>query len=80
MSTAQMFSLTQARARLGELIDRAALGEEIVITRRGKAAALLRSARAPKRAIPSMAEFRAEMPLMKTSSADLIRRVRDEGA
>jgi len=41
--------LAEAKAHLSELTDRAAHGEEIVITKRGRAVAILSQVRVPRR-------------------------------
>lgn len=46
---AREYSLRDAKARLSELIDQAARGEDIVITRRGRPVARLSSVAAPRR-------------------------------
>lgn len=74
-------NLAQAKARLSELLDKVETGEEIVITRRGKAVAHLSPTAGPKKPLPlqELAEFRAAMPRLRRSSAELLREVRDEG-
>lgn len=46
-------NLTQAKARLGELLDKVEAGPEVLITRRGKAVAHLTPAVRPKKAAPA---------------------------
>jgi prevent-host-death family protein len=73
-------NLTEAKARLSELLDQAESGEEIVITRHGKPIARILPAQKPKHRIPfeELAAFRETMPRLSRSSADLIRELRDE--
>ena len=73
-------SLVQAKARLSELLDKVETGEEIVITRRGKAVAHLSPTSCPKKplALRGLAEFRAAMPRLRRPSAELLREIRDE--
>ena len=73
-------SLAEAKAHLSELIDRVESGEEIVITRRGRTVArMLREQRPKKRLpVPSLEKLRATMPKSPISSAELIRRMRDQ--
>lgn len=54
-------NLAQAKARLSELLDKVELGEEVVITRHGKAVAHIRPAFPPKKPLPleKLAAFRA---------------------
>ena len=74
-------NLTDAKARLSELLDKVEAGREFVITRRGKAVARIAPARRPRKPLPlqELAGFRAMMPRLRRSSADLLREVRDEG-
>ena len=74
-------SLAQAKARLSELLDKVEAGQEVVITRRGKAVAQLAAATDPKKPLPlrELARFRATMPRLRRPSAELLREVRDEG-
>ena len=74
-------NLAQAKARLSELLDKVETGQEVVITRRGKAVAHLSAAIAPKRPLPlsELAGFRASMPRLRSPAAKLVREVRDEG-
>ena len=71
--------IKQARQELPALIDRAEAGEEITITRQGKAVARLVGA--PKRAktLPSLAQFRQEIGDAGTPAAQLLREERDAG-
>jgi prevent-host-death family protein len=74
-------SLAQAKARLSELLDKVEAGEEVVITRRGRAVAhvlAVRRAKKPLR-LKDLAEFRAAMPPLRRPSAELLRELRDEG-
>jgi len=75
----QHIALFEARNRLSELIDRVQDGEEIVITRRGKAVARLVPASAvdaAQRALDAVAGLRASrqgVSLGRLSSRDLVR-------
>ncbi|MYE02980.1 MAG: type II toxin-antitoxin system prevent-host-death family antitoxin [Alphaproteobacteria bacterium] len=71
----------QAKARLGELLDKVETGEEVVITRRGAPVAQLSPAARFSKPLPlrELAEFRASMPWSEHSAADLLREIRDEG-
>lgn len=73
-------NLTQAKARLSELLDKVEAGREIVITRRGKAVAHLSPATGPRKPLPlgELAGFRASMPRLRRPAAELLREVRDE--
>ena len=74
-------NLTQAKARLSELLDRIEAGHEVVITRRGKAVAHLSPATRPRNPLPlaELAAFRASMSRLRRPAAELLREVRDEG-
>ena len=73
-------SLTQAKARLSELVDKVEAGQEVVITRRGKAVALLSAAVRPREPLPlqDLARFRETMPRLRRPAAELLRAARDE--
>lgn len=72
-------SLAEAKARLSELVTRAAEGETVQITKRGKPVAQLAPIRQPRKAIDTEA-LRAltnKMPMQSESAGDLVRRMRD---
>ncbi|HKM65276.1 MAG TPA: type II toxin-antitoxin system prevent-host-death family antitoxin [Acidisphaera sp.] len=74
-------SLAQAKAHLSELLDKVEAGEEVTITRHGRAVAHLRSATPAKRPLDleRLAAFRATMPRLRRPSSELLREMRDEG-
>ncbi|MHB8428584.1 MAG: type II toxin-antitoxin system Phd/YefM family antitoxin [Acidiferrobacterales bacterium] len=72
-------SLADAKARLSEILNEVEAGEEVVITRHGTPVARVVSARGPRKPLQSLAAFRAKFPRVKKSSAELIRKLRDEG-
>ncbi len=74
-------NLAQAKARLSELLDKVEAGQEVTITRRGKAVAHLSAAIRPKKPLPlrELAGFRATMPGLRRPAAALLREIRDEG-
>jgi prevent-host-death family protein len=76
-------NLAHAKAHLSELLDKVEAGEEVVITRHGRAVAHLHSVSRPKRPLTQMlddlAAFRATLPPQRWSSAELLREMRDEG-
>lgn len=74
-------NLAQAKARLSELLDKVEAGEEVVITRRGRAVAHISPAARPKKPLrlSELADFRAAMPRLRRTSAELLREARDEG-
>lgn len=71
-------NLTQAKARLSELLDKVENGEAVVITRRGRPVANLLAVTTPRQPLKPMAAFRARMPRLRRSSAILLREARDE--
>jgi prevent-host-death family protein len=73
-------SLAQAKARLSELLDKVEAGEEIVVTRHGKAVARISAATKQKTPLrlDELAAFRATMPSLGQPSVELLRAIRDE--
>ena len=72
-------SIADAKAHLSELVERAAGGETLQITRRGKPVAQIVAAKAPRKRI-DIAALRAmveKMPMQEELTGDLIRRMRD---
>jgi prevent-host-death family protein len=74
-------NLVQAKAHLSELLDRVEAGEEMIITRHGRAVAHIRPVSRRKRPLmlDDLAAFRATMPRPRRPSAELLRETRDEG-
>ena len=70
-------NLARAKAHLSELLDKVEAGEKVVITRHGRPVAHLASVSPPKRALKSLAGFRARMPNWRRASAILLRDARD---
>ncbi len=73
-------NLAHAKAHLSELLDKVEKGEEVVITRHGKAVAHIRAATPPKEPIDleALAALRAKLPPWGSDSATLIRKMRDD--
>jgi len=73
-------SRAQAKARLSELLDKVEAGEEVVVTRHGKAVARISPAERPKKPLrlDELAVFRATMPSLGQPSVELLRAIRDE--
>jgi prevent-host-death family protein len=73
--------LAQAKAHLSELLDKVEAGEEVIITRHGRAVAHIRPVSRPKQPLrlDDLAAFRATMPPLRASSAQSLREARDEG-
>ncbi len=74
-------NLAQAKTRSSELLDKVEAGQEVLITRRGKAVAHLSPAVRPRRPLPlpELAEFRATMPRLRRPTYELLREMRDQG-
>jgi len=74
-------NLVQAKAHLSELLDKVEAGEEVIITRHGRAVAHLHAISRPKQPLrlDDLAAFRATMPPLPGPSAELLREARDEG-
>jgi prevent-host-death family protein len=75
------FNLVQAKAHLSELLDKVEAGEDVIITRHGRAVAHLHAVSRPKQPLrlDDLAAFRATMPPLRRSSAQSLREARDEG-
>ena len=72
-------SVAEAKSHLSELLDRGAAGEEVVITRRGKAIARLSAVESAREPLESLADLRSSLPRVTKRSADVVRELRDEG-
>ena len=73
-------SLADAKAHLSRLVEEAAAGETVCITRRGKAVAQITAIDTPRKRI-DVAALRAmtdAMPMQPETARDFIRRMRDE--
>jgi prevent-host-death family protein len=75
------FNLVRAKAHLSELLDKVEAGEEVIITRHGRAVAHILPVSCPKYPLrlDDLAAFRATMPHLRRPSAELLREARDEG-
>ena len=72
-------NLAGAKARLSELVERAAAGESICITRRGKRIAQITAVDTPRKPVDvsRLQALTDKMPLQTESAGDFIRRMRD---
>jgi prevent-host-death family protein len=73
-------NLADAKARLSELVERAAAGEAVCITRRGKAVAQITAVDTPRKRIDPAA-LRAmtdAMPVQPQTARDFTRSMRDD--
>ncbi len=73
-------SLANAKAHLSELVERAAAGEAVRITRRGKAVAQITAVDTPRKRIDvaALQAMTDAMPVQTETARDFIRRVRDQ--
>lgn len=72
-------SLAEAKAHLSELLNLVEAGEEILITRHGRAVARVSPPEKQKQPLPlkRLAALRNTMPAWTDASAGLVRRLRD---
>lgn len=75
------FSVAEAKAHLSAIIEMVERGETVTITKRGKAVVNMVPANAPpvkpKLDLEALRKLRASMPMMKTTSVEIIRKMRD---
>ena len=73
-------NLADAKAYLSELVERAAAGEAVCITRRGKAVAQITAIDTPRKRIdPAVLRAMTDtMPVQPQTARDFIRRMRDD--
>ena len=72
-------NLADAKAHLSELVERAAGGDPVCITRRGKAVAQITAVEVPRKRI-DVSALRAmtdAMPVQPETARDFVRRMRD---
>ena len=76
----QTVSVAEAKARLSEILARIQGGGEVVITRRGHPVARLSAVRSPRKPIDfdTLDSLRSRQTVARTSSTQLVRRMRDE--
>jgi prevent-host-death family protein len=72
-------NLVDAKAHLSELVERAASGEPVCITRRGKPMARIAPVEMPRKRIDPSARraLTDAMPPQRESARDLVRRMRE---
>ncbi len=73
-------SLAEAKAKLSELVTRAAAGEPIRITRRGMPIVQITAVTRPRQPIDvdALDAMTADWPMQTESAGDFVRRMRDE--
>lgn len=76
----RIVSLADAKARLSELTELAAAGEEIVITKRGKPVVRMSRPETPRRPVDreTLRKLTAGMQAQPESAGEYLRRIRDE--
>ena len=77
----ETYSVAETKSHLSELLDRVEVGEEVLITRRGKIVARLMGEKPGKKhggGMPSLTDFRAQMAMSPVSTEDFIRQMRDD--
>jgi prevent-host-death family protein len=72
-------SVTEFESHFNQILNQVETGEEIMITRLGKPIIRLSAVKKTLKPLQSSAEFRAMLPMSKTSSVEIIRQIRDEG-
>jgi antitoxin (DNA-binding transcriptional repressor) of toxin-antitoxin stability system len=74
-------SLADAKARLSELVERAAAGETVIITKRGKPVLRLSRPENPRSPVDleALRRLTASMPRQSESAGSFVRRLRDDG-
>lgn len=70
------FSLSEAEGQLSRLVELAVAGEDVTITKDGCPVAKLVSTVACQQ-LPSLAEFRSQLPTQAEPAGEFIRRLRD---
>ena len=73
-------TLAEAKAHLSELTERAAAGEDVIITKRGKAVVRLSRPEAPRQpvALPLLRALTARLPEQAEPAAEFMAHLRDE--
>jgi prevent-host-death family protein len=73
-------NLADAKAHLSDLVERAAAGEPVRITRRGRPIAQITAIATPRKRIDlsALRVMTGAIPLQRESASALVRRMRDE--
>ena len=71
------YTLAEAKAQLSRLISLVEAGEEVTITKRGRAVVKLVPSEPPRQQMPSLAEHRAQMTPQTESAGEFIRKLRE---
>lgn len=71
------FTLAEAKAQLSRLVSMVESGEEVTITKRGRAVVKLVPSDPPRQKMRSLAEHRAQMTPQTESAGEFIRKLRE---
>ena len=71
------YTLAEAKAQLSRLVSLVEAGEEITITKRGRAVVKLVPSDPPRQQMPSLAEHRAQLTPQTESAGEFIRKLRE---
>jgi len=74
------YSIADAKARFSEVVERAAAGETVEITRRGKLVAKVVPVEQPRKPVDvdALDRLAASLPVQTEDAATFVRRMRDE--
>ena len=76
------YSIAEAKAHLSALLEQVARGEVVTLTKRGKPVARIVPARQllakPKLDLFALQKFRADLPVSRINSAEMVRKMRAE--
>ncbi len=68
-------SVAEAKAHLSELLAQVEVGDDVMITRRGKLVARITRVGKKYKPLPSLTEFRSNLPKQKTDLTKALRKV-----
>ena len=71
------FSLAEAKAQLSKLVELVESGEQVTITKHGKAVVKIVKSDQPRQQVPSLAGHRAGIRYRGEPAAEFIRKMRD---
>ncbi len=72
------YSVREAREQFASVLDTVASGEEVVVTRRGRATARIVGVTDGHVRFPDRSALRAALPPMTESASESVRRLRDQ--
>lgn len=71
------YTLAEAKAQLSRLISLVEAGEEVTITKRGRAVVKIVPSEPAREPMPSLAEHRAQITLQTESAGEFMRQLRE---